>query len=181
MSFLNHKELALAVWLLATGGLTLGCHRPWLDPAIHEVPPSEFKPVAHPRPVHLIFEFQTFGSTNGSATRDLTNLVRHELNVSLLFSTLDAPLGRDSALLYVTVNQVTVDFDKSNYICTIAYLGPEAKKPLVVTATHAIFTPIDRLPPPGVTPMSDLRDATTTMTIQILSHALLDLSMDPRF
>ena len=161
--------------ILLSAVLILGCQRPWLDPATHEVPPSEFKPVATPRAVYLVFEAQNFGSPNARGTRALATLVRHELKASGLFGTLEASLGRDTALLHVTLNKISGGA-VSEYLCTLSYLAPGGKEPLVKTASHAIHTPIGVLdPPPGATRVADLRDAASTMT------ALRDLSYDPLF
>ena len=190
--------------VLATLLLT-GCLRPqtYLDPKTKEIPVSEFKHVDQPKPVHMVVEFQTKGAPNARATTFVMNPVTEEVKASALFGLLDAPSGPDVALLSITINNVAVAGSEDaaskgfatgftfglvgtavsdGYICTVSYLAPGRKEPVVKTARHMIHTTIGNAsPPPDAIPMENSREAVTLMVRQILSHALHDLSVDAAF
>ena len=68
------------------------------------------------------------------------------------------------------------------YVCTLTYLAPGKSTPVIKKATHAIHTTIGNASAPaGAGPKLDANTAVTTMTRDIVSTALRDLSLDPAF
>lgn len=192
---------AFAAAIAAT--LVMGCARPYLDPATKQIPHAEFRHVGQPKPVHLVFEFQTKGAPNSRATAMLTDLVKQEVIDSGLFGNIDAPTGAGTAMLNITLNNVPITSQSDaaskgfttgltfglvgtsvtdGYICTVSYLASDMKVPIVKTARHAIHTTIGNAsPPPDAIPAENMKEAAKTMTRQILSNALRELSLDSQF
>ena len=193
----------LSMLMLVSITLLMGCVKPYLDAGTREVPRSEFKQVEHPKAAHLIFEFQTKGAPNARATKSLVDHVTQEIKQSGLFANIDAAGSPDVAILQVTLNNSPITSESEafakgfgtgltfglvgssvsdGYICTISYLAPGSNTPIVKTARHAIHATVgNHSAPPGGIPMASTAEAVRTMTTQILSHALRDLSTDPQF
>jgi hypothetical protein len=193
----------IGILLLTTAALLTGCVKPYLDPGTKEVARSEFRQIEQPKPVHMVFEFQTKGAPNARATKFLAEQVTQQIKGSGLFAGLDAPGSPEVAVLQVTLNNVPVTSENDafakgfgtgltfgligssvsdGYICTVSYLAPGSTTPIVKTARHAIHTTVgNHAPPPGAIAAADTTEAVRTMTRQILSNALFDLSKDPQF
>ena len=107
----------------------------------------------------------------------------------------------DGALLSVVLNNVPMSDDafskgfvtgltfglagsqvSDGYICTMKYLPAPQAAPITKTARHAIHTVIGaKEGPANGTKMESIEMAVKTMTRQIVSTALNDLSHDPAF
>lgn len=193
----------LAVFLVS-GLLALnltGCASVYVDTATKEIPVSAFKKPASPKPVQLVFEFQTKGVANAAATKYLSEQVFDQIKTSGLFSEVkDAPVA-NGALLSMVMNNVPLTdnaFGKGfatgltfglagsqvtdGYICTLKYL-PTAQAPVIdITARHAIHTVLGaKEEPANATKMESIDVAVRTMARQIVSTALNDLSQAPGF
>lgn len=59
-----------AAFFAATVALA-GCATPYLDGAVQDVPASQFDRPAQPKPVQVLFEFQTNGVPNARATEQV--------------------------------------------------------------------------------------------------------------
>lgn len=190
--------------LLASGLLALnltGCASVYVDTATKEIPVSAYKKPASPKPVQLVFEFQTKDVANATATKYLSEQVVDQIRGSGLFLEVkDAPVA-DGALLNVVLNNVPLTDDAfgkgfvtgltfglagsqvtDGYICTVKYL-PTAQSPTISkTARHAIHTVIGaKEEPANGAKMENVEMAVRAMTRQIVSTALNDLSRDPGF
>lgn len=68
------------------------------------------------------------------------------------------------------------------YVCTVSYLPPGAKEPIVKTERHAIHSTFGAAATPGNAFKADnLMGAVKTMVDGVVSTALNDLSRDPLF
>ncbi|NHZ63557.1 hypothetical protein [Massilia genomosp. 1] len=189
-----------AACLLAGSTLLTGCVSPmYLDTATRQVPVSEMKKVAEPKPVQLTFEFLTLGAPAAAPTNFLKDTVTAEVKESGLFAPEGS--GTPAGILMVSLNNVKVGDDPTGkafmtgmtfglagtavtdgYICTVSYLPPGQAKPIVKVARHAIHVTIGNASPPATAgkPMEH-ELAVKTMAREVLSNALRDLSFDPAF
>lgn len=178
-----------------------GCASYYVDNATKEVPVSAYKKPAEPKPVQVIFEFQTKGVANATATGYLAPIVMAEIKASGIFSKVEKTPVEGGALLDVVINNVPLSDDAMSkgfvtgltlglagsqvgdgYICTMKYL-PGTQSPAVTeTARHAIYTVLGaKGAPENGTKMDSLDMAVKTMTKQIVSTTLNELSHNPEF
>ena len=181
-------------------GLT-GCATQYLDGAVKDVVPGEFVRPAQPKPVQVVFEFQTNGTANARATEHVKPLVMDSIKSSALFSEAQDKPVAGGAMLSLKINNVALMDDAfkkgfmtgltfgiagstvtDGYLCTVSYLPPGAAAPIVKTSKHAIHTAMGSsgAPPNGVKTNS-IDEAVRTMVRQITGVALKDLSQDPTF
>lgn len=195
------KKLFLSIaaaWLAL--GLT-GCASIYVDTATKEIPAATFKKSASPKPVQFIFDFQTKGVPNATATKYLTEQVTVQLKESGLFSSVQSDPVADGSLLNLVLNNVPLTEDAASkgfvtgltfglagsqvtdgYICTVKYLPSAQGAQVNKTARHAIHTVLGaKEDPPNATKAEGIEAAVRTMTRQIVSNALNDLSHDPGF
>jgi len=194
------RTFALATSVMGLSLLT-GCASFYVDTATREVPASAYTKPASPRPVQVVFEFQTKGVANARATQYSSPLVLDQIRDSGLFSELKDTPVEGGALLSVVLNNVPLTDDAfgkgfvtgltfglagsqvtDGYVCTMKYL-PGSQVPAVSkTARHAIHAVMGAKDAPanGVK-MDSLELAVKTMTRQIVSTALDDVSRDPGF
>ena len=190
--------------LMVTGLLALnlsGCVGIYLDATTKEVPVTAFKKPANPKPVQLVFEFQTKGVANPKVTEFLAEQVSTQVKGSGLFSEVKNTPAPDGALLSLVINNVVLTDDAygkafmsgltlglagtqvtDGYICTIKYL-PTAQAPVInKTAHHAIHSVLGaKEGPENAIKIDDYEVAAKTMTRQIVSNTLNDLSLDAEF
>ncbi|MBR8210793.1 hypothetical protein KDW61_19185 [Burkholderia cenocepacia] len=187
--------------LLVVTALLSACASSYVDTTIKEVPAAEMKQVAQPKPVQLVFEFQSKGAPNPRATDQLKDVVIKEVKDTNLFSAVSTDSAPDVALLNVTLNNVVLTDNPAakgfvtgltfglagnvvtdGYICTVSYLPAGRSTPIVKTARHAIHTTVGiTSPPPAAQKAASIREAIETMTRDVLSNALKDLADDPAF
>lgn len=184
---------------VAAAALLSGCaSKMYVDTATREVPLSELKRPAQAKPTQVVFEFQTKGAPNAAATSMLKDAVSTQLAQSGLFA---PPAPGGSAMLTVSINNIPLTDDAASkgfvtgltfglagtavtdgYVCTLSYLAPGQAAPIVKTARHALHTTVGNAsPPPGAGQPLDSMTAVKTMTRDIVSNALRDLSIDPAF
>lgn len=190
--------------LLAGGLLALtlsGCASFYVDTATKEIPVEAYKKPATPRPVQVVFEFQTKGVANASATQFLSSQVNDQIKGSGLFSEVKETPVAGGALLSVMLNNIPLTDDAAakgfvtgltfglagtqvtdGYVCTLKYLPTSQTTPITKTARHAIHTVVGaKEDPVNATKMESVELAVKTMTRQVVSTALDDLSRDPGF
>lgn len=189
---------------MATGLLLAnltGCASYYLDTATKEIPVEAYKKPVAPKPVQVVFEFQTKGVANATATKYLSAQVVDQVKGSGLFSEVkDTPVA-DGALLNVVVNNVPLTDDafskgfvtgltfglagsqvSDGYICTLKYLPSSQAPSISKTARHAIHTVMGaKGEPANGTKMESIDTAVKTMARQIVSTALDELSRDSEF
>lgn len=186
---------------LAGAALLTGCASVYVDTATKEVPVSQMKKAADPKPVQLVFEFQTKGAPNPRATTLLKDAVTKEVTDTGLFSKVATDPTPNIGMLNVTLNNVPLTENAAGkgfvtgltfglagsavtdgYICTVSYLPAGQTTPIVKVARHAIHTTVGNAnPPAGVQKSASMLEAVNQMTRDVLSNALKDLSDDPAF
>ncbi|MBN3817441.1 hypothetical protein G3N57_12850 [Paraburkholderia sp. Se-20369] len=192
---------AILASMLSLTALLSGCASFYVDTATKAVPTAEMKQVAQPKPVQLVFEFQTKGAPNPRVTDHLKGVVIKEVEGTHLFSSVSTDPTPGVAMLNVTLNNVPLTDNAAakgvvtgltfglagnvvtdGYICTVSYLPAGQSRPIVKTARHAIHTTVGIAnPPPTAQKSASIREAIDTMTREVLSNALKDLSDDPAF
>lgn len=189
------------LFMLCATLLLSACASFYVDTATKDVARNEFKQPATPKPVYLVFEFQTKGAPNATATSFLKDQVTEQVKKSGLFSAvLDKP-APDAVMLQVTLNNVPLTDDAfskgfatgltfgiagsvvtDGYLCTVSALQPGNAKPVTANAKHALHTAMGNANPPANAEKSEnMEQAVRTMTRQILDNALKSLSLDPAF
>lgn len=178
-----------------------GCASVYLDNATKEIPASEFKKPAAPKPVQLLFEFQTKGVPNASITKLLSPLIADQIKASGLFSEVQETPVANGALLSVTLNNVALTDDAFNkgfvtgltfglagsqvsdgYVCTARFTPAAQAAPISKTARHAIHAVLGaKDAPANATRVDNFDTAALMMTRQVISNVLNDLSRDPGF
>jgi hypothetical protein len=187
--------------LLGAAALLTGCATHYVDATLKDVPAAQFTRPAQPKPVQLIFDFQTKGVTNARAAEQIKPMVAEAVRTSALFAELrDAP-GQGAGLLSVTLNNVPIGDDAAakgfiagltfgaagqqvtdGYICTVSYLAPGQSTPVVKTSRHAIHTTVGAKTAPANTyPATSIDESVRMMVRQAVGNALLDLSRDAAF
>ena len=192
----------LAVLALTTALAMLGgCASYYVDGNTRDVANTQYKAPAAKRPVQLLFEFQTKGVPNARATELLKPKIRAQVESSGLFAGVSEMPAADGALLGVTLNNVPLSDDafskgfmtgltfglagsqvSDGYICTARYTSSNGTAPATHLARHAIHTTMGATSSPGnAVKAENIDSAVSTMTRQVLSNVLNDLSQDPAF
>lgn len=194
--------LRIARVLCVAGAAALtGCMSMYVDGSTKEVSAASFKKPAVAKPVQLVFEFQTKGAPNGAATKLLKDQVVEQVKTSGLFTQVSETPVDGGALLSVTLNNVPLTDDaftkgfvtgftfglvgsqvSDGYVCTAKYLSPAAAQPITKSARHAIHATLGAGSAPQNAVKADSAEAAArTMTRQVLSNVLHDLSQDASF
>ena len=193
--------LARAFAIAAISALS-ACGSFYVDDSIHDLTAAERAPVAAPKPVQLIFDFQTKGVSNTRA-RDLVSAqATTAVKDSGLFSTVGPDAQPDGAVVQVTINNVPLDdnaFAKGfmvgftfglvgttvgdGYICTVDYLGGPNEARITKMERDAIYTSLGATAstPVHATKMKGLDEALHLMVHKCVGNALNDLARDPGF
>lgn len=200
----NCKKTFLSIFRLAflfSALLLSGCASFYVDGTTKEIDASQFKQPAELHPVQALFEFQTDGKRNERATNYLKNQVLGEIKSSGLFSDVSEEPVEGGALLSITLNNVPVTDDAftkgfvtgltfgiagsevtDGYICKVSYIDNNSTTAIEKRARHAIHTTVgNSSEPANAKKAKNMEEAVTTMTHQILSNVLNDLSHDPDF
>lgn len=197
-SFVQSLALGLVV---AAAAMLSGCATSYVDTATKEVPVASMKRPEQPKPVQLVFEFQSKGAPNARATEFLKDDVLKQVSESGLFTNVTTTPTPNAALLNVTLNNVPVTDNAygkgfvtgltfgiagnvvtDGYICELSYLPAGQTQPIVKRERHAIHTAIGNASPPaGAEKSPDVRTAVRKMTRDIVSNALKDLADDASF
>lgn len=196
LRFARLAAITLGAFVL---GILSGCASHYVDGTTRDMKAQIQRP-ATPSPVQLLFQFETKGVANSRATEHLKKQIVEEVKASGLFSLVeDAPVA-GGALLDVKLNNVPVGDDafskgfvtgltfglagsqvSDGYICTVRYM-PAGGLPIVKVARHAIHTTMGAAASPGnAKKAATINEAVASMTQQILSTALNELSHDPDF
>lgn len=187
--------------LVGAAALLTGCATHYLDNTTKEVPPSAFTKPVQPQPVQLLAEFQTKGVSNARATDQTKDMIKQSVLATGLFSEVRDTPAAGVGLLSVTLNNVPLTDDAAakgfiagltfgaagqtvtdGYICTVSYLAPGQRTPVVKSARHAIHTTVGaKSDPPNSQRMASIDEAVRAMVRQVTSTALNNLSRDPAF
>lgn len=195
---MNKLFTAMAVSLAV---VLSGCASIYVDKATPEIPSSAFKKPASPKPVQVLVEFQTKGVANAAVTNLLAPKIIDQIKESGLFTDVRSTPAPDGSLLSVTLNNVPLTDDAFNkgfvtgltfglagsqvsdgYVCTLKYTPTTQSPPITKTARHAIHTVLGaKEGPANGIKVDSFEIAAYTMTRQIVSTALDELSRDPGF
>lgn len=195
---MNKLFTAMAVSLAV---VLSGCASIYVDKATPEIPSSAFKKPASPKPVQVLVEFQTKGVANAAVTNLLAPKIIDQIKESGLFTDVRSTPAPDGSLLSVTLNNVPLTDDAFNkgfvtgltfglagsqvsdgYVCTLKYTPTTQSTPITKTARHAIHTVLGaKEGPANGIKVDSFEIAAYTMTRQIVSTALDELSRDPGF
>ncbi|WP_310632676.1 MULTISPECIES: hypothetical protein [unclassified Paraburkholderia] len=184
--------LASAICLALSLSACMTIHA-YVDPSLGEPHYADLKKPASPQPIQLLFEFQTKGVTNASATEASKPLVHEQLSQSGLFSQVSydpVPSGRKlsisidnvpltdnlaakgfgSGLTFGLVGTMVTD----GYVCTVNYIEP-GHDAVTKVVKHAIYATIGNASgPAGLQPMP-IQQATDTMLKQIVAKSLEEI------
>lgn len=193
---LNRVGAALCLAVLLSG-----CASVYVDGATKEVPSAQFTKPAKLAPVQLLFEFQTKGVANAQASAMLKAKVVDHVKESGLFAAVSDQPSTGAGLLSITLNNVPMTDDafsrgfvtgltfglagsqvSDGYVCTAKFTPASGAPPVTKTARHAIHTTIGAAAAPGnATKAASMDEAAYTMTRQVFSQVLNELSKDPAF
>lgn len=201
MQFNMPRALGAAKWAIVSACVVsfTGCASFYVDTALPDVKSEDIKKPATPKPVQLLFSFQSKGAANAAATNLLKAQVTDLVKASGLFSTVsDTP---EPNVLSITLNNIPLTEDAASkgfmtgftfglagstvtdgYVCTVDYL-PDANAPkLSYEIKHALHTGLGAgSAPPGLKPAASLDEAVRTMTRQAVNNGLKKLADDSRF
>jgi hypothetical protein len=189
-----------ALFLLILAALT-GCSSVYIDGTTKEIPSSQYRHTEPLHPVQVLFEFQTKGVSNTTATNFLKENVIEQISASGLFTEVSERPVAGGALLGITLNNVSVDDDAfkkgfvtgftfglvgsqvtDGYICAASYTDSRNAQPIVKRARHAIYTTVGASKSPeNAIKVTNFDEAAKLMTRQIISNVLNDLSNDTAF
>ncbi len=178
------------------------CAAFYVDNTTHDLTAAERATVPTPRPVQLLFDFQTKGVTNTAARDQIRDTVTVAVQDSGLFSKVGNDPQDGGAVLQVTINNVPLSDDAfikgfatgltfglvgstvgDGYICTADYLGGTGATRITKQVRDAIYTSLGATAP---TPdharkMSNGTEAIRVMTHKCVGNALDALARDPGF
>jgi hypothetical protein len=201
-SRLSRTLLACASISVAAISLS-GCATAYVDGALKNVNLSEVQKPARPTDAQLLFTFQTKGTANARATEALKADVSKLVEQSGLFAVVGGDPALSGSIINITLNNVPITDQgdaaakgfatgltfglvgsavTDGYICTIEYLPPGGSAKVSKTSRHAIHTTMGaKGAPDNAVKAKNLEDAVRTMTRQVVTEALKELSKDPSF
>lgn len=184
--------------------LVSGCIAPtfYVDNKLGDMSAAQMHTVANPKPVQLLFEYQTKGATNSRATDQVRSEVVNTVKSSGLFSAVSTGPVDNGAVLNLVINDVPLEGSAGfgsgvttgltlgmvgsvagdGLVCTANYVpGPGTPK-ITATEHHAVYTSIGmNSPVPNATKAKSGDEAVHTAVHQVVQHALNDLAADPGF
>lgn len=200
------KQTIYRPWLrLAAAALVAlsatGCATHYVDTALKDVPPEAMAKAKDPKPVQLLFEFQTKGATNARATEQLKVKASEVVTKSGLFSQVSNTPVSGNAILSVVINNVPLTDDAASkgfvtgltfglagstitdgYICTLDYLPGGSAPRISTTVRHAIHTTLGTGgAPASAVKSASIMEAVETMVRQIVANGLNTVASNPAF
>ncbi len=201
MRMFRPGALTPAIMCVVAAIMLSGCSvTAYVDDGLAELKPEEKVAAANPKPVQLLFEFQTKGVGNGQATDFVKTEVSAAVQNSGLFSQFGAAPVSDGSLLHIVINNVPLTDDAyakgfatgltlglagntvtDGYICTVDYMAGGTRKIQQVTRTAIHGNLGAKQAPPHAEKVASLEVAIKTVTRRMVSHALNDLARNPEF
>jgi hypothetical protein len=198
---LRHAAVLRNVLLLCIAAFVGGCANFYVDGSLQDLKPEQIKKAENPKPVQLLFEFQTKGVNNARATEFLKKQVTEQVEKSGLFSKVSNDPVEGGAILSVTLNNVPLTdnaFGKGfasgltfglagntvtdGYICTADFLAGGSAQRITKTVRHAIHTTVgNEKAPANATKVENLTQAAEVMTRQAVSNVLNELATESAF
>ncbi len=171
----------------------------YVDTGLKDLTAEQKAVVADPKPVQLLFQFNTKGAPNARATKFLKKQVTEIVQASGAFSEVAEGPVAGGAILSVSIDNLMEEGAAAKgfmtgltfglkgsavsdlYICTVEYL-PSSGEKVTKTAQHAIHTTIGiSEAPPNGEKVKNVNEAVTIMVRQIVSNALNSVAADPGF
>lgn len=196
------RYLFLAALMVVTTLLS-GCATIYVDNKLQNVDTSQIRKPQRPQDVQLLFSFQTKGTPNARATEYLKADVTRLVTESGLFAVAGPDPSLSGATMSIIINNVPEqgavgkgvatgltmglagNVVADNYICTVDYLPAASGTKLAKiskTATHAIYTTVGaKGAPPNASKAKNIDEAVRTMSRQVVTAALKELSTEPTF
>jgi hypothetical protein len=187
---------------IAVVSMLAACGTFYVDNNVHDLAPAERVAVAQPRPVQLLFDFQTKGVSNSRARDLVKDKVTQAVQDSGLFSTVSPEPQANGALLQVTINNVPLSDDAfmkgfavgftfgivgttvgDGYIVTADYIGGPNDAKISKSLRDAIYTSLGATAPTPdhATKTKSLDEALNLMVHKSVGNALNELARDPGF
>lgn len=178
-----------------------GCATHYVDTALKDVPSEKLKKVAAPKPVQLLFEFQTKNGSNPVATNQLKSQVTEIVKKTELFSDISPTPVANGTVLSIVVNNVVLTDDAASqgfvtgltfglagssvtdgYVCNVVYIPDHNTPKISKVVRHAIHTTLGnaKVPANAGKPVP-MEEAVTTMLRQIVTNGVNDIGNDAAF
>lgn len=196
------RHMFIGAVMVATTMLS-GCATIYVDNKLQSVDAAQIRKPQRPQDVQLLFSFQTKGTSNARATEILKADVMRAVSESGLFAVVGTDPSLSGATMSIIINNIPEDgavgkgvatgltmglagnVVTDNYVCTIDYLPAASGSKLTKiskTATHAIHTTVGaKGAPPNAVKAKNIEDAVRTMSRQVVTAALKDLSTESTF
>ncbi|HKD23647.1 MAG TPA: hypothetical protein VKB71_16640 [Rhizomicrobium sp.] len=195
-----HCARAIAVVFMLA--MLPGCATFYVDDSLHDLSASEKVTVADPRPVQLLFDFQTKGVSNARATDIVKPYVLTAVQGSGLFSQVTSDPAPNGAVLNIVINNVPLTDDAfakgfvtgftfglvgsnvgDGYVCTVDYLPGGSTSKIEKSMRDAIYTSLGATAgtPPHAQKVSGFDVAVQTMVRQVVTNTLNEVAKDKAF
>lgn len=191
---------AIAALCLLTATGAAHAARFWVSNELGDVAPNDVATVAEPKPVQLIFQFQTSGAANARATNALKDQITELVTTSGIFSQVSADPTANGAIISVTINNVPQADAASRgfatgltfglagttvadyYEASSEYVaGPEASI-IRKEARHTLITTLGISDEPeNTTRARNAEEGIRTIVRQLMTHMLNDVARDSAF
>jgi hypothetical protein len=194
------RKIQIIGLMLATS-LMSGCASFYVDTMLKDLKPEQMVKIETPKPVQLLFEFQTRGAPNSRATGLLKDDVLGHVKASGLFSEVGAEPAIGGAVLSLTIDNVPITQDAAargfvtgltfglagntvtdGYIGTVVYVTGTGPEKITRTVRHAIHTALGaQSAPQNAIPSESIEAAVRIMVRQVVMNALNDMASDSKF
>jgi hypothetical protein len=193
--------------LLACAGISIaaislgGCATAYVDGALKDANLSEVRKPARATDAQLLFTFQTKGTANAKATEALKGDVTKLVQESGLFATVGSEPALSGSIISITLNNVPITDQgdaaakgfatgltfglvgsavTDGYVCVVEYVPAGGRAKVSKTTRHAIHTTMGaKGAPENAVKAKNIEDAVRTMTRQVVTEALKEVSRDP--
>ncbi len=199
----KRPRLSLLSWLgilLLLASLN-GCASYYVNAALPEVAADKMKKSNPAHPVQLLYEFQTRGTVNSTASKVTLEKVRTAVKDSGIFSDITSEPTAGGEILSITINNVPVSDDafskgfitgftfglagstvSDGYVCQIAYLPSAGAGKIEKSLRHMLHTNLGVAPSPDqAIKVNSIDEAITMLIRQLVSNGLFQISNDPNF
>jgi hypothetical protein len=170
-----------------------------VDATLGEVKAEDKVKVAEPRPVQLLFEFQTDGVPNAKAVKFVLPIVTKELQATGVVGTISNAPVDGSDLLSIVFNNITEKGAASkgfktgltfglagtvvqdNYEVQFRYTHGSGE-PIARTIHHRLYTKLGaKQDPENAVPMKNAEAAIQTIVHQVIAQGMNQIAGDPAF
>jgi hypothetical protein len=199
--FFNYGRTFFFAFAVGLSMLTTGCATHYVDTALKDVPTERMKKIETPKPVQLLFEFQSKGGANSVATNQLKPQVIEIVKKTGLFSEVSAVPVASGSVLSIVINNVPLTDNAASqgfvtgltfglagsavtdgYICTVDYIADTNTPRITKTVRHAIHTTLGNASAPAnAVKSASIQEAIDTMLRQIVTNGVNNIATDSSF